>query len=49
MSSLVADVGKYNGLGLKTLIFFYYAGHGGMKDNHTECITNGKATFPIEK
>ena len=49
MKELVQDVGKYSGLGMKTLIFFYYAGHGGMKDNHTVCISNGKDMYPIEK
>lgn len=32
----------------KTLLVFYYAGHG-MMDNHTYAVLNGPKLFPLEK
>ena len=34
--------------GEKTLIFFYYAGHG-MQKNHTYAVLNEEQDYPLEK
>ena len=50
MKELVADVQRFNALGIKTLIFFYYAGHGAMQSGQSVCVLNEKRKFfPIEK
>lgn len=50
MKELVADCNRFNSLGIKTLIFFYYAGHGAMQSGQSVCVLNEtRKFFPIEK
>ena len=50
MKELNADVQRFNALGIKTLIFFYYAGHGAMQSGQSVCVLNEtRKFFPIEK
>ena len=49
MKELVSDVYRNNSMGIKTFIFYYYAGHGAMLSGQSVCVLNESRKFPIEK